>query len=229
MGCGCAAAAAVPAPFPHLSHTCSTPLHTLMNMCCPCPCPSPVVLPYMYLCTEEYVPRADLVLFVLSADRPLSESELAFLKYIRQWRKKVVFVVNKVGIGGVVGCCLGRVGVLRHVCVLSRGADSLWVRCWRWLPGPVALKANHLSVQQHAKYRIWWHCFPSSFSPELQCSTSCLFCFGSAAAAGCCYVRLTCLTPRRRLMQCWTLWHQTQATCCRWARDTGTGTGAGTV
>ena len=46
---------------------------------------------------EEYVPRADLVLFVLSADRPLSDSELAFLKYIRQWRKKVVFVVNKVG------------------------------------------------------------------------------------------------------------------------------------
>lgn len=43
------------------------------------------------------MPRADLVLFVLSADRPLSESELAFLKYIRQWRKKVVFVVNKVG------------------------------------------------------------------------------------------------------------------------------------
>lgn len=42
------------------------------------------------------MPRADLVLFVLSADRPLSESELAFLKYIRQWRKKVVFVVNKV-------------------------------------------------------------------------------------------------------------------------------------
>jgi predicted GTPase len=53
--------------------------------------------------TEEYVPRADLVLFVLSADRPLSESELAFLKYIRQWRKKVVFVVNKVRLTSRVG------------------------------------------------------------------------------------------------------------------------------
>jgi predicted GTPase len=42
------------------------------------------------------VPRADLVLFVLSADRPLSDSELRFLQYIRAWRKKVVFVVNKV-------------------------------------------------------------------------------------------------------------------------------------
>lgn len=46
--------------------------------------------------TEEFVPRADLVLFVLSADRPLSDSELSFLRYIRQWRKKVVFVINKV-------------------------------------------------------------------------------------------------------------------------------------
>ena len=42
------------------------------------------------------MPRADLVLFVLSADRPLSDSELRFLQYIRTWRKKVVFVVNKV-------------------------------------------------------------------------------------------------------------------------------------
>ena len=75
--------------------------------------------------TEEYVPRADLVLFVMSADRPFSESEVRarshgfvplimikrvlfpatftqvrFLEYIRQWRKKVVFVVNKVDMLG---------------------------------------------------------------------------------------------------------------------------------
>ena len=31
-----------------------------------------------------------------SADRPFTESETAFLKYIRQWGKKVVFIVNKV-------------------------------------------------------------------------------------------------------------------------------------
>jgi predicted GTPase len=36
------------------------------------------------------------VLFVLSADRPLTESEVKFLQYVRQWGKKVVFVVNKV-------------------------------------------------------------------------------------------------------------------------------------
>ena len=46
------------------------------------------------------------VLFVLSADRPLTESEVKFLQYVRQWGKKVVFVVNKVG--GQIGwqhCC----------------------------------------------------------------------------------------------------------------------------
>lgn len=45
--------------------------------------------------TEDFVPRADLVLFVTSIDRPLSESERRFLEYIRNWGKKVVFVINK--------------------------------------------------------------------------------------------------------------------------------------
>jgi small GTP-binding protein len=48
--------------------------------------------------TTDYVPRADLVLFVTSADRPLSESERVFLEAIRQWGKKVAMVVNKVDI-----------------------------------------------------------------------------------------------------------------------------------
>jgi small GTP-binding protein len=46
--------------------------------------------------TEDYIPRADLVLFVTSIDRPLSESERRFLEYIREWGKKVIFVLNKV-------------------------------------------------------------------------------------------------------------------------------------
>ncbi|MFZ2489981.1 MAG: dynamin family protein [Thermoanaerobaculia bacterium] len=45
--------------------------------------------------TEDFIPRADLVLFVTSIDRPLSESERKFLAYIREWGKKVVFVLNK--------------------------------------------------------------------------------------------------------------------------------------
>jgi small GTP-binding protein len=45
--------------------------------------------------TRDYVPRADLVLFVTSADRPFTESERAFLEAIREWGKKVVVVLNK--------------------------------------------------------------------------------------------------------------------------------------
>ena len=42
------------------------------------------------------MPRADIVLFVTSADRPFTESERAFLETIREWGKKVVLIVNKV-------------------------------------------------------------------------------------------------------------------------------------
>lgn len=48
--------------------------------------------------TTHYVPRADLVFFVTSADRPFTESERQFLSHIREWGKKIVFVVNKVDI-----------------------------------------------------------------------------------------------------------------------------------
>ena len=48
--------------------------------------------------TRDFVPRSDLVLFVTSADRPFTESERGFLEQIREWGKKVVFVINKVDI-----------------------------------------------------------------------------------------------------------------------------------
>jgi small GTP-binding protein len=48
--------------------------------------------------TSEFVPRSDLVLFVTSADRPFTESERQFLERIRDWGKKVVFVINKIDI-----------------------------------------------------------------------------------------------------------------------------------
>jgi small GTP-binding protein len=46
--------------------------------------------------TTEFVPRADLVLFVTSADRPFTESERSFLDVIRNWGKKIVVVINKI-------------------------------------------------------------------------------------------------------------------------------------
>lgn len=48
--------------------------------------------------TRQFVPRADFVLFVTSADRPFTESEREFLETIREWGKKVVLVVNKIDI-----------------------------------------------------------------------------------------------------------------------------------
>ncbi len=46
--------------------------------------------------TEDFIPRADLVLFVTSYDRPLTQSEGQFLTYIRgQWGKALAVVVNK--------------------------------------------------------------------------------------------------------------------------------------
>ncbi len=48
--------------------------------------------------SERFVPRADLVLFVTSVDRPFTESERAFLELIASWGKKVLMVVNKVDI-----------------------------------------------------------------------------------------------------------------------------------
>jgi small GTP-binding protein len=48
--------------------------------------------------TEEFIPRSDLVLFVTSADRPFTESERLFLQRIRDWGKKVTFIVNKIDI-----------------------------------------------------------------------------------------------------------------------------------
>ncbi|HYH13486.1 MAG TPA: dynamin family protein [Thermomicrobiales bacterium] len=45
--------------------------------------------------TQQFVPRADLVLFVTSADRPFSESEREFMAAIREWGKKIVIIINK--------------------------------------------------------------------------------------------------------------------------------------
>ena len=48
--------------------------------------------------TNEFVPRSDLVLFITSADRPMTESERQFLQKIISWGKKVTLIINKVDI-----------------------------------------------------------------------------------------------------------------------------------
>ena len=48
--------------------------------------------------TTHFVPRADLVLFLTSVDRPFTESERSFMAQIRDWGKKVIIVINKTDI-----------------------------------------------------------------------------------------------------------------------------------
>ncbi|MFV9507817.1 MAG: dynamin family protein [Oscillochloridaceae bacterium umkhey_bin13] len=48
--------------------------------------------------TREFIPRADLVLFATSSDRPFTESERGFLELIKAWGKKIVIVLNKIDI-----------------------------------------------------------------------------------------------------------------------------------
>ncbi|HHT9160114.1 MAG TPA: dynamin family protein [Candidatus Brocadiaceae bacterium] len=47
--------------------------------------------------TESFVHRAELVLFVTSADHPFTESERQFLQFLKgKWGRKVLFVLNKI-------------------------------------------------------------------------------------------------------------------------------------
>lgn len=48
--------------------------------------------------TRNFIPRADLVLFTTSSDRPFTESERAFLALIKDWGKKIVIILNKIDI-----------------------------------------------------------------------------------------------------------------------------------
>ena len=45
--------------------------------------------------TRDFLPRADQVVFLTAADRPLTESERALLESIREWGKSVVVVLNR--------------------------------------------------------------------------------------------------------------------------------------
>ena len=50
--------------------------------------------------SRGFVPRSDLVLFVTSAERPLTESEREYLELIRGWGKKIVLIINKADLLG---------------------------------------------------------------------------------------------------------------------------------
>ncbi|WP_276958871.1 dynamin family protein [Allomeiothermus silvanus] len=54
------------------------------------------ILEHHQVLTERFLPRADLILFVTSADRPFTQSEAEFLQLIKAWGKKIVLLVNKI-------------------------------------------------------------------------------------------------------------------------------------
>ena len=80
--------------------------------------------------TTEFIPRADLVLFVTSADRPFTETGTVFLASIRGWGKKVVVIINKVDIPEHPGSRKGpRVCRRWCACVAGRGARDISCEC----------------------------------------------------------------------------------------------------
>lgn len=97
--------------------------------------------------TREFVPRSDLVLFVTSAERPFTESERQFLEHIREWGKKIVFVVNKCDI-------LGGENEVREVTAFVAEHAT------RWLGAPVELfavsaKQGHGMGELRAYVQSW--------------------------------------------------------------------------
>ena len=77
--------------------------------------------------TDEFIPRSDLILFITSADHPLTESERQFLERILAWGKKVVIVLNKVDIfEDEAGLQEVRDFILQHAAQILGGTPQLF-------------------------------------------------------------------------------------------------------
>lgn len=80
-----------------------------------------VILQRQQKLTEEFVPRADLLLFVMSADRPLTESEVQFCHFYDY--QFSVFKVIESGTLSVLGLCPAR---MRTFGFMSLRWDCIW-------------------------------------------------------------------------------------------------------
>jgi len=96
--------------------------------------------------TEHFVPRADLVLFITSADRPFTESERTFLSQIKAWGKKVVVVVNKIDIFESEAELQQVLDFVRENTLILLGLDNKTLRDWKPeifpVSGRLALRAK---------------------------------------------------------------------------------------
>ena len=126
--------------------------------------------------TDEFVPRSDLVLFVTSADRPMSESERQFLERIRAWGKKVVMTLNKIDILRRPGCPEARCAIL-----CSNTPSRSWAlrpnsfRCrrgWRRRPRPSLTRTRARSCARPAAWTRWPTTFTSRWTMRRGCDSS---------------------------------------------------------
>ena len=119
--------------------------------------------------TEDFVPRADLVLFVTSYDRPLSDSERTFLEYIRgAWGKRLVVVINKadlaeteVALAQVIGHVRdGLARIFAEAGIPDAGAPLIFP-----VAGRLALQAKEAAGDDPAVYRADPRWEASRFGP----------------------------------------------------------------
>lgn len=75
--------------------------------------------------TKRWLPLADLILFIISADRPLSESERSFLQSMERYRKQIVIIVNKMDLLESLGDNYGEAEKARVVEYVTENASSL--------------------------------------------------------------------------------------------------------
>ncbi|MCB9749382.1 MAG: dynamin family protein [Myxococcales bacterium] len=109
--------------------------------------------------TEQFIPRADLVLFVTSYDRPLSESEHQFLKFMREvWGRRLVFVLNKVDLAR--GDASKLELVLQHI---RRGCEELMGFAPRIFPVSAELALAAKSADKQSVHDALWQ--QSQFAP----------------------------------------------------------------
>jgi len=99
--------------------------------------------------TSDFIPRSDLILLVISADRSFTESERKFLEGMRRWGKKVMIVLNKADL-------------LRTAADLAKVTNFIEDNCKRLLGfQPEIFPVSVLQAQQshsaigHEAIRLW--------------------------------------------------------------------------
>jgi small GTP-binding protein len=75
--------------------------------------------------TKRWLPHADLILFVISADRPLSESERSFLQSMERYRKQIIVIINKMDLLESLGDNYGQAAKQRVVDYVTENTSSL--------------------------------------------------------------------------------------------------------